>query len=108
MNIVLNPNLNVPLNEQVYSQIVRGIALGEIKAGECLPSIRFVARELGIGIITVKIAYEKLEAVSPEKLRLARFKDRLSGEVAYARALGVGEDEFISLVRDIYKNNDRA
>ncbi len=128
MNIVLNPNLNVPLNEQVYSQIVRGIALGEIKAGECLPSIRFVARELGIGLITVKIAYEKLEAdgfietaagkgcfvrqssdaVSPEKLRLARFKDRLSGEVAYARALGVGEDEFISLVRDIYKNNDRA
>ena len=123
MKIVINPNLTSPLYEQVYSQIVRGMASGEIKAGECLPSIRFVARELRIGIITVKTAYEKLEAdgfietvagkgcfvrqsaatSSPETLRLSLVKDKLSDDVDYAKSLGVTEQEFIDIIRSLYK-----
>ena len=122
MKIVINPNISAPLYEQVYSQIVRGIASGEIKEGEGLPSIRFVARELGIGIITVKTAYEKLETdgfietvagkgcfvrqskdrASPAALRLAHIRERLSGEVAYARSIGVTEEEMISVIRELF------
>ena len=61
MDVVINPKSGTPIYEQIYRQISVQILNGELKADECLPSIRTVARELGISIITVKSAYEQLE-----------------------------------------------
>ena len=61
MDIILHNHSSVPLYKQLYTQIVQAIAAGQLRAGDSLPSIRTLARDLGIGIITVKTAYEQLE-----------------------------------------------
>ena len=62
MFIALSNSDPAPLYEQIEKQIVEQIMNGELEAGFELPSIRTLARELGISVITVKKAYENLEA----------------------------------------------
>ena len=66
MKIILDSKSAQPLNEQIRAQIIRQIADGTLKADECLPSVRNAARMLGVGVITVKAAYDKSE-FSPAK-----------------------------------------
>lgn len=120
MKIVIDSNSGVPLNEQIRMQILRQIIDGELKENECLPSIRFVARELGIGVITVKTAYEKLEsdgfiytvqgkgcfvsgtAAENKEPVSALAKERLSAAVEYCRSLGVDKDELIKMIEELF------
>lgn len=51
----------MPIYEQIVREIKKGIVRKEILAGEMLPSIRSLARELEISVITTKRAYEELE-----------------------------------------------
>ena len=60
MNILISQMSQVPIYEQMENQIRQSILSGELKAGEMLPSIRGLAKDLGIGIITVKRAYDDL------------------------------------------------
>lgn len=60
MNIWISPLSQVPIYEQVENQIRQSVFSGELSANEMLPSIRRMAKELGIGIITVKRAYDDL------------------------------------------------
>lgn len=61
MNIIISNSSNVPLYEQVKEQIKNKIVSNELKAGEILPSIRNLAKDLRISVITTKNAYEQLE-----------------------------------------------
>lgn len=61
MDIVLNNSISTPLYLQIYDQILAQIITGILPPDYCLPSIRTIARELGISVITVKNAYELLE-----------------------------------------------
>ena len=61
MNIIISNSSNMPLYEQVKEQIKNGIVSNELKTGELLPSIRSLARDLKISVITTKNAYEELE-----------------------------------------------
>ncbi|CAM3709416.1 GntR family transcriptional regulator [Erysipelothrix urinaevulpis] len=61
MNIIINYNAEVPIYEQVYQQIRDNIVQGKVKGNEKLPSIRFLAKELQVSVITTKRAYEDLE-----------------------------------------------
>ncbi len=61
MNIVLNNSSQTPLYLQIYEQIVSQILNKELLPDYALPSIRYVARELEISVITIKNAYELLE-----------------------------------------------
>jgi GntR family transcriptional regulator len=60
MKIILDFENNVPIYEQIETQIKRQILNGSLKSGEALPSIRILAKELKIGIITAKRAYDDL------------------------------------------------
>lgn len=60
---------NEPLQGQIYRQIRAMILAGDLKAGELLPSIRKLAREEKVSVITVQRGYELLER---EKLILSR------------------------------------
>ncbi len=51
-----------PIYAQITRQIKEKILAGELKEGDALPSIRFLAKELRISVITTKRAYEDLEA----------------------------------------------
>ncbi len=61
MDIIISNSSNVPLYEQVKEQIKNKIVSNELKAGEVLPSIRNLAKDLRISVITTKSAYEELE-----------------------------------------------
>ncbi|MBD5522294.1 MAG: GntR family transcriptional regulator [Lachnospiraceae bacterium] len=61
MDIIISNSSGVPLYEQIEEQIKRQIMTGELNEGEALPSMRILAKELKISIITTKRAYEDLE-----------------------------------------------
>lgn len=61
MNVLISNSSQEPIYEQIYKQIKNSVILGELKPGELLPSIRNLARELQISVITSKRAYEELE-----------------------------------------------
>lgn len=61
MNIVISNSSGQPIYEQIVSQIKSLIITGELKEGEALPSMRLLAKELRISVITTKRAYDELE-----------------------------------------------
>lgn len=61
MNISIQSKSGIPIYEQITKQLRDAITNGELKAGEPLPSIRGLAAELAISVITTKRAYEDLE-----------------------------------------------
>lgn len=61
MNINIQSKSSVPIYEQIKNQIKDSIIAGEMKEGEPIPSIRTLARDLKISVITTKRAYEELE-----------------------------------------------
>lgn len=61
MVIVIKNNSNEPIYDQIKKQILDAIMSGEIKEGECLPSIRGLAKDLKVSVITTTKAYNDLE-----------------------------------------------
>ena len=61
MNIIISNSSGQPIYEQIISQIKAMIISGELKEGDALPSMRLLAKELRISVITTKRAYEELE-----------------------------------------------
>ncbi len=61
MNIIISNSSGEPIYEQITNQIKSAIMKGELTEGELLPSIRLLAKELQISVITTKRAYEELE-----------------------------------------------
>lgn len=61
MNIILSNSSGVPIYEQIEEQIKSQIMTGDLKEGDALPSMRVLAKDLKISIITTKRAYEDLE-----------------------------------------------
>jgi GntR family transcriptional regulator len=61
MFITISENNPVPLYRQIVEQVTRQIILGELRAGDPLPSIRQLAKELTTSVITTKRAYQELE-----------------------------------------------
>ena len=61
MNIIISNSSGQPIYEQIVSQIKSMIISGQLKEGEALPSMRLLAKELRISVITTKRAYDELE-----------------------------------------------
>lgn len=61
INIIISNSGGKPIYDQIYTQIKGLIVSGELKAGEPLPSIRALAKDLRISVITTKRAYDELE-----------------------------------------------
>ena len=85
MDIIIRNAGDVPIYEQIVRQIKSQILRGELGEGDALPSMRLLAKELRISVITTKRAYEELERegfittvpgkgcfVAPRNLELAR------------------------------------
>lgn len=121
MNIVILTKSEKPIYEQIYEQISGSILNGELTARYCLPSIRQIARELQIGIITVKKAYELLEndgfiytvagkgcfvndikeeQLSKKKINLA--EEKLRKDLPYYKTLGLSESQLIDVIKKLY------
>ncbi len=61
MNIILSQNSSKPIYEQIVEQFKTLILCGNLNANDALPSMRLLAKELRVSLITTKRAYEELE-----------------------------------------------
>ncbi len=61
LDIIISNSSGQPIYDQISAQVKAKIISGELKEGDALPSIRFLAKELRISVITTKRAYEELE-----------------------------------------------
>ncbi|WP_347862068.1 GntR family transcriptional regulator [Salimicrobium sp. PL1-032A] len=112
-----------PIYTQVRNQIIEGIAVGKLRAGERLPSVRAMASDLGINLHTVNKAYKQLEkegflnihrqrgvVIAPEGIAKAdeAYREALWHEtrpiIAEAVCRGVSEAEFIEIIRTTYRS----
>lgn len=112
MKIVISNAVSEPIYEQIVRQIRSEIIVGNLSEGSPLPSIRKLALELQISVITTKRAYEELEAEgfintvggkgtfvaaqNPEFLREKKMRiveEKLAEAVAEARSLGIRPEE---------------
>ena len=121
MNIVIRNTGDMPIYEQIVVQIKQAIVAGELAEGEALPSMRLLAKELRISVITTKRAYEELEREgflttvpgkgcfvapqNPELVRedtLRRAEEHLSHAVDVAKAGGVTLAELTETLNLLY------
>ncbi|BAF58460.1 MAG: GntR family transcriptional regulator [Pelotomaculum sp.] len=122
MNIIISNSSQQPIYEQIAAQIKNLIIRGELAGGELLPSIRNLARELHISVITTKRAYEELEkegfiftvpgkgsyvaAHNKELLREARLRiveEKLYEAVLAARSAGLTKEELREMLELLYE-----
>lgn len=61
MNIFIDNRSGTPIYDQIYKQIKNLIISGEVKENDPLPSIRALAKDLRISVVTTKRAYDELE-----------------------------------------------
>lgn len=122
MNILISNSSEKPIYEQITTQMKQMIISGELIAGSPLPSMRMLAKELRISVITTKRAYEDLERdgfictvigkgsfvaeknmefVREEQLRIV--EDHLGKAVAGAKAGGISLEELNEIIRMIYE-----
>lgn len=123
MDLIVNNKSEKPIYEQLYEQISRQILNGDLPADFCLPSIRTVALELGISVITVKKAYEVLELngfiytragkgcfVKAHnrplgEIRLQLAEKKLQDDFPYYRNLNITQEEMHELITRLYDKN---
>ena len=61
MNIIISNTGGKPIYDQIKEQIKNAVLAGELRSGDARPSIRMLAKELRISVITTKRAFEELE-----------------------------------------------
>ncbi|MDU4936306.1 MAG: GntR family transcriptional regulator [Peptostreptococcaceae bacterium] len=122
MNINISNSSSVPLYEQIQSQIKAQILNGQLKAGDGLPSIRSLAKELKVSIITIKRAYEELEkdgyletvtgkgsfVASQNKERLKEVamyevESKLEEIIRQAKSVGMTLEEGLEIFKSLYE-----
>ncbi len=125
MKIIISNSSEDPIYEQIIKQIKNQIINGELDEEEPLPSIRRLARELGISVITTKRAYEELEkegfidtvggkgsfvaGQNKEFLKEKKMKaveDKLTEAVSEARMLDIGYKELKEMLSILYKEEE--
>ncbi|MBK5244573.1 MAG: GntR family transcriptional regulator [Eubacteriaceae bacterium] len=122
MNIIISNSSAKPIYEQIAMQIKNMIIRGELSSGDVLPSMRFLAKELRISVITTKRAYSDLERdgfietvtgkgsfvanknmafIREEQLRLA--EEYLQKAVDIARSSDILCEELTEIIAVLYK-----
>ena len=118
-------NSGVPIYQQIAEQMKTDILSGKMKQGEYLPSIRSLAKELKISVITTMKAYEFLEAEGlvtaaqgkgfyvnaqdSEMLReqhLRKVEDALQEAIAAAKIAGMSEEELQEMLYTLLRVRD--
>ena len=122
MELYISNTGQEPIYAQITLQIKQQILSGQLHEGDALPSIRLLAKELRISVITTKRAYEDLEAAgfivtqpgrgsfvaaqNPALVReeyLKKIEGCLQGAVDAARTGGIGYDEVSETLRLLWE-----
>ena len=125
MKIIISNSSPDPIYEQIVKQVKSQIISGDLVPGDPLPSIRKLALELQISVITTKRAYDELEgegfidsvggkgtfvaSQNKEILKEKKMKiveDKLAQAVAEARLLGIKPKELRDMLRLLYEEEN--
>ena len=122
MDIIISNSSNAPIYLQIVNQIKAMIMSGELSPGEALPSMRNLAMQMRVSLITTKRAYEELErdgfietytgkgsfvkAQNAELLReenLRQTEELLQKAVSKAKISGITFDELTDILKMLYE-----
>ena len=121
MQIIISNSSKEPIYEQITNQIKSLILAGELHEGTAIPSMRNLAKDLQISVITTKRAYEELEKagfiysivgkgsfVAEQNLEVIREKlkvieEQLSAVIANSREIGLSLEELKELLKILYE-----
>ena len=125
MDIILSNASGKPIYEQIADQVKEQIKAGSLPAGDALPSMRLLAKELRISVITTKRAYEELERdgflenvpgkgcfVAPQNRELLReaqlrkVEEKLSQAVEEARKGAFPLEDLHEMLDILYKGEE--
>ena len=122
MNIIITNSSGLPIFEQIENAIKKAIFSNELKEGEMLPSVRSLANDLKISFLTVKRAYDELEAsgfiktvqgkgsyVSPKNLdlikeeKLKEIQDHIEKIYEVSKLSDISKEEISELFKMIFE-----
>lgn len=122
MKIIISNKSNLPIYEQIKSQIKEQILSGQIQENEYLPSIRQLAKELSISVITTSRAYSDLEAEGyiatmqgkgsivlskdnemVKEQYLKKIEDAFLDGIEYAKIAGIEDKDLFIILENLLK-----
>ncbi len=125
MKIIISNSSSVPIYEQIKNAIINQIINGELAEDEALPSIRSLASDIKISVMTIKKAYDELESegyivsiqgkgtfVAPKNTELAReqaqkdIEDHIQKAIDIANRFNITKKEIIDLIEIFYGSDD--
>lgn len=125
LNIIISSSSNLAIYEQIINQVKTAIINKDVVAGDALPSIRALARDLQISVITTKRAYEELEKeglifsksgkgfyvceqntdILKEK-KITMIESHLSEIIKECKAAGLSLEDMKDIIDVLYKENE--
>ena len=121
MSIIISQMSQIPIYEQIKEQIRKQIMSGTLVSGDMMPSIRVLAKDLGVGIITVRRAYDDLcgegilislqgrgvfvaeiDTDKAKKIRIKKLRETLSEIKRYCDSSDITEQELLAEIYKIY------
>lgn len=122
MKIIIQPQGTLAIYEQIVNQMKNEIVTGALVAGEALPSIRALASELQVSVITTKRAYEELEKEGLirsvagkgfyvceyntdylKEKQLMMLEERLGELIEDAKGAGLSQQDFLEMAEALYR-----
>ncbi len=120
--LIVRTTSQTPIYQQLFEQVSTQILNGVLKSDTLLPSIRAMAKELRVSIITVKKTWELLERNnyiytvagkgsyvkrntknSLEKKKLKTVKDALKENVLLSKQMNISKDELLKIISELYE-----
>lgn len=127
MNIIISNSSDVPIYEQIKIAIKRAINTGVLRENEILPSIRSLAQDLRISVMTVKKTYDELEQegfiktvhgkgsfVLPQNLELLReeklreIEGHLQSAIDIAKSTNISKKEIVEVLNYLYEEEQNG
>ncbi len=125
MQILISNSSKEPIYEQIYEQVKKQILTGELQEGQALPSMRQLAKDLHISVITTKRAYEELEKngfiysivgkgsfVSEQNTEMIKerkmkvIEEKLSEAIQNSKEMGIGLSELKEMLTLLYTEDE--
>ena len=122
MNIIISNTSDLPIYSQIVNQIKEAILSGILRENEMLPSMRSLAKDLGISFITTKRSYEELEKQGlintiPGKgcyvssfnkeivfeAKMREIEEKLEESIHLSKILGLSKEDLLSTLENLYE-----
>lgn len=125
MKIVISNSSSIPIYEQIKNQIINQIMSDELNEGDSIPSIRSLANDIKISVMTIKKAYDELEYegyiksvqgkgtfVAPKNIELAKerankdIEEHISKIIDISSKFNIAKKEILDLFEFIYGSDE--